>query len=202
MLNWISKPDSLGRALVFWVSLIVTFLTYLFSTPALLAEGSTPAWVGYTPFVLAFVAYLFYRRANPIAAIADIGREMAQPVSTGRAWLVGIAVGVCAIALFLTVIPSATVDEHEWLVWIPIAVAAVFGFAARDEPNPFRAFVIGLRRTLQVASSLIVVAIAIGLIVGGVAGLSVFVASYGILGLIAILLGIIALQLGRIARRF
>lgn len=200
MLRWILKPESLARALLIWVVLLAAIFRYLMVNPSLLAQDSGAEWIGFAPFVAAFVAYIFYRRTNPVAAIGDISRDLTGPASTGRGWLVGIVVGLPLVALLLAAIPD-TVDQHQWLVWFPVGIGVVFGHAARREPNLWRVGMIGLRRTVTITAGIVGTALIVGLVIGGVVGVQAFLGSYGILGVIAVLLAVIALQLGRIVAR-
>jgi hypothetical protein len=58
-------------------------------------------------------------------------------------------VSVLGAAGLDVLLPVGALDRYEWLVWAPIVVGAIFGYAAFSEPNPLRAGLIGLRRTLK-----------------------------------------------------
>ena len=201
MFLWIEKPRSLGRGLLVWLAIVVAMFALVFARPALVAAGSEATWIGFFPFVAASLGYLFYRRLNPLAAVLDIGRGFVGPVSSGRAWAVGIAVTVVMVASSQLVLPSGFLDRHQWVVWGPIVVGALFGIAAYSEANLLRAATLGLRRTVTLGAIVFVCTLILAVVVGGLLGLQAFLNSYGILGLIVILLALIVFQLQRLITR-
>ena len=200
--GWIKKPQSLGRGLLAWLAIVVAMFALVFQRPNLVATGSEATWIGSLPFLAVFLGYLFYRQLNPLAAVLEIGRGFVGPASSGRAWAVGIAVTVVMLASVELVLPAGFLDRHQWVVWGPIVVGALFGNAAYAETNFLHAATLGLRRTVKLAAIIFACALILAVVVGGFLGLQAFLNSYGIIGLIVILLALIVLQLQRlIARR-
>ena len=201
MFRWIKRPQSLSRGLLAWLAMVVAMFALIFARPVLVATGSEATWIGSRPFLAAFVGYLFYRRPNPFAAVPDIGRGIVGPVSTGRAWAVGIAVTIAVVASLELVLPVGFLDRHQWVVWGPIVVGAIFGNAALQKPTSYALRHLACSEPSNWPPSFGCTLI-LAVVVGGIVGLQAFLNSYGILGLIVILLASTVFQLQRlIARR-
>ena len=147
--------------------------------------------------LLAWLGVVVFRRRNPLAAVLGIGYGFARPVSSARAWSVGIAVTSPVVAVVQLILPGF-IDRHQWIVLGPVVFGALSGHAAYSEADVVRAATLGLWRTVKLAAVVFACALIIAIIVGVVFALEAFFHIYGILGVIVILLGLIVIQLQRL----
>ena len=199
MNSWVSRERSTARGLLLWVLLSAATLAVVFTS------GTLPDWIGVAPFLNTAVAYLVYRNVNPIAAVQGMVsgsvQELTSEQSTGRGWIYGIATAVVGVQVLTFTMGAESLDANQWVVWPVLAVAWLVGAAGAKQRNPLKVLGTGMALLAKLTVLLLLVCIGLGVMLLGYTAVSGFFASYGMLGVIAILLLVIIFKLDQLIRK-
>jgi len=166
-------------------------------------DSSNNDWIGALPFLSAGLGYLSYRNANPVTAIRDmmsafVAALTTEQPSTSRGWIYGIVtLSIGGAVLDATFGAARPGSDHEWTMWLAIGMAVLVGIAGARQPNPLKVLGSSITLLIRLTLFLLLAALALGVILLGYTAVS----SYGILGVIAILLALVVYKLDQLVRK-